>query len=96
MRKIIISLIFSILVLLLIACQGEQKAETKVEEEVTTAAVSDTAQVTCPACGMTHAASEMTAYEIEGETHYFCSEACKEHYLADLESPEEEESPEDE
>jgi YHS domain-containing protein len=82
--KNLISIIFAImLALAVIACTAEKKEEAKTEQEpATTTVTADTAKITCAGCGMVHTKAEMTAHEIDGETMHFCSEQCKEHYLA--------------
>ncbi len=83
----------------LIMCSGEQKSEVEEEatEEATSTVVDDTTMAQCEGgCGMTVEKDKMIAHEIDGETHYFCSEMCKENYLASkqeeaLEGEEEEE-----
>ncbi len=52
-------------------------ADTAVADTV----VADTAKVACAGCGMEMEKAQMVSHEIEGETHYFCSEKCKESYL---------------
>jgi hypothetical protein len=70
-------------------CSGEQKQESKVEEateETPSTAVSDTSMAVCAGgCGMEVEKAKMVSHEVDGEKHYFCSEMCKENYLASKE-----------
>ena len=84
LRTIIVSII-GLLVIFLIACSGEKKAETQMEQQPaaeTETAVVDPGKATCPACNMEMDKSEMTMYVSEGDTLHFCSEGCQKHYLA--------------
>jgi YHS domain-containing protein len=83
------ALFFLLLVLIgatLIMCSGEQKQESKVEEateETPATTVSDTSMAVCAGgCGMEVEKAKMVTHEVDGEKHYFCSEMCKENYLA--------------
>ena len=84
MSKVFSYILILLIALAVIACTGEQKQETTTEEmqpaETTTEV--EMAKLTCAGCGMIHEKSEMTAYVQEGDTLYFCSDQCKEHYLA--------------
>jgi hypothetical protein len=93
LRTIVIS-VLGILLVFLIACSGEKKAETEMQQEPEaemTTAVADSGNATCPACGMVMDKSEMIEYVAEGDTIHFCSEGCQKHYLAQQEEPETEE-----
>jgi YHS domain-containing protein len=91
MNKVFFYILTLLLVLTMIACTGEKKQETTMEEmqpgETTTEV--DTAKVTCAGCGMIHEKSEMTAYVQDGDTLYFCSDQCKENYLSKQEQSKE-------
>ena len=85
--------IFAILVaVLMIACSGEKKTETEMEmkPEAKTAVEDTSSMATCPACKMVKDKSDMTAYDADGDTLYFCSEGCQKHYLAQQKSKESE------
>lgn len=75
------------------ACGGEKKEEavkTEAQVEEATAGMID-----CDGeCGMKMAKADMVTYVQEGDTLHFCSEKCKEHYLAAEEEGEMEEEPE--
>jgi YHS domain-containing protein len=79
----------SLLVLILVAfmaCSGEKKVETGTRQmQQSQTSATDTTKATCPGCGMEMAKSEMVKYEADGKTLYFCSEYCKENYLATAE-----------
>ena len=86
MSKLMVVFFCVILTLLFFACKAEQQAETEMQEqEQVTTVEPDTTQVTCPACGMTMAKADMVTYDVDGETYHFCSEGCRDQYLADLE-----------
>lgn len=88
---------------IMVACEKKQETtgeatteETTTEESAETtmeSAVSDTGMATDPVCGMTMEKSKMVAYEEDGETIYFCSEECKDKYLAEKATEEEKEAP---
>jgi YHS domain-containing protein len=86
MKKLFFLMLLLILGATFIMCSGEQKSEANVEEETQEAAsevVADTSMATCDGgCGMEVEKSKMIAYKMDGETLYFCSEMCKENYLA--------------
>ena len=92
MFKLFISIIVVLLALALVACGGEKKAETKTEaeSEAQTAVVdSSMTMATCPGCGMTMEKSKMIAHVADDDTLYFCSEGCRDNYLANLPAEEE-------
>lgn len=90
MFKLFISFVILLLALALIACGGEKKAETKMEaESQTEAVVADSTMATCPGCGMTMEKEKMISQVVEGDTMYFCSEGCRDNYLANLPAEEE-------
>ena len=95
MKRVLFVIFVLILGIALIMCAGEKKEEAKVEVSTDTkeSVVSDTAMVVCPGCGMEMQKSKMVAHETEGETDYFCSQECMEHYLAQSESETAEETP---
>ena len=84
MVKLFYVLLSFVLVFAFIACTGEkveEKAETEAEAAVEKAMDENMAQ--CPGCEMAAMEKEkMVAYEHDGDTTYFCSEKCKEAYLA--------------
>ena len=90
MFRLFISFVILLLALALIACGGEKKAETEMqaEPEAQTAVV-DSSMATCPGCGMTMEKGKMIAQVVDSDTLHFCSEGCRDNYLANL--PEEEE-----
>ena len=94
MSKVIVISFLGMLMVLLIACSGEKKAEMKTEQQtdttMTTAVVGE-GKATCPSCNMVMDKSEMIEYVSGEDTLYFCSEGCKKHYLAQQEEPETEE-----
>jgi YHS domain-containing protein len=97
MSKVFILLLCFVLAVVIFACKSEQKAESEMQEqEQVTTVEPDTGQATCPVCGMTMAKADMIAYEVEGETYYFCSDSCKDQYLTQLKEEEEFEEPETE
>ena len=85
MKKLILFLLL-LLAVTLIMCSSEQKQEATVDkatEEATSTAVVDTSMVACAGgCGMEVEKAKMVSHEMDGEKHYFCSEMCKENYLA--------------
>ena len=94
MKRIFFLLLLVAIGATLIMCAGEQKPEAAEEATETVVAdtavadtavadtvVADTAKVACAGCGMEMEKAQMVSHEIEGETHYFCSEKCKESYL---------------
>ncbi len=85
MQKIIFFIWVIVLGVALVMCSAEKKEEVTQEatQEMQQTAVSDTGTAVCPGCGMEMAKAEMVAHEAEGETEYFCSEECKNHYLAE-------------
>ncbi len=87
MKKMLFLMVLVLLTGALIMCSGEQKQEAKQEaqEDVQATAVSDTALAVCPGCGMEMAEAEMVSQEVDGKTEYFCSEECKENYMASKE-----------
>ena len=86
MYKALFVIIIVLLGAALIACSSEQKQEeATAETPETTTMVADTAAIACGGCDMQHTKAEMAAHEIDGETKYFCSDACKDHYMAKLE-----------
>jgi hypothetical protein len=89
MKKTFFLLLLIIIGATLIMCSGEQKQESKVEEateETPSTAVSDTSMAVCAGgCGMEVEKAKMVSHEVDGEKHYFCSEMCKENYLASKE-----------
>ena len=92
MYKTILTIVAIMVAVFMIACSGEKKAETEMEmKPETKTAVEDTSSMaTCPACSMVKDKSEMTAYDADGDTLYFCSEGCQKHYLAQQKSKESE------
>ena len=95
MKRVLFLLLLFVIGVTLIMCSGEKKEEAAQEatgeatETTIETAVSDTAMATCPGCGMTMEKSKMVAYEEDGETEYFCSEECKNNYLAEKATEEE-------
>ena len=92
MYKTILTIFAILVAVLMIACSGEKKAETEMEmkPEMKTTAVDTSSMATCPACKMVKDKSDMTAYDADGDTLYFCSEKCQKHYLAQQKSKESE------
>jgi YHS domain-containing protein len=86
MKRVFILLLMVTLSAVLIMCSGEQKQEAQEEatEEATTV-VADTGKAMCAACEMEMDKAQMVSHEIDGETHHFCNEDCKNHYLAQKE-----------
>lgn len=94
MKRVFFLLLIVAIGATLIMCSGEQKPEATTDEatqevitdeatqEATETVVADTANVACAGCGMEMEKAQMVSHEIDGETHYFCSEECKENYLA--------------
>jgi YHS domain-containing protein len=86
MGRILLTFLLAVLLVALFACSGEKKTETKTGEmPPAQTTVADTGKAICPGCGMEMARNEMIPYVVEGKTLYFCSEQCKENYLATLE-----------
>jgi YHS domain-containing protein len=86
MSRVFIVLLFVAISATLIMCSGEQKPEATTDEatqEATETVVADTAMAMCAGgCSMEMDKSKMVAYEVDGETQYFCSEKCKENHLS--------------
>jgi YHS domain-containing protein len=85
MKNLLYVLLLVIIGTTLIMCGGEQKSEVKEEatEEAASTTVADTLMAQCEGgCGMTVEKAKMVTHEVDGEKHYFCSEMCKENYLA--------------
>ena len=95
MKKVLFLLLLFVIGVTLIMCSGEKKEKAAEEmtgeatESTMESAVSDTAMATDPVCGMTMEKSKMIAYEDDGETVYFCSEECKDKYIAENAAEEE-------
>ncbi|MFC2088905.1 hypothetical protein ACFLSX_04825 [Calditrichota bacterium] len=81
MLRFLIFLMTLFLIFAFFACGGEKKeeaAKTEAQVEEATAGMID-----CDGeCGMKMAEADMVTYVQEGDTLHFCSEKCKEHYLA--------------
>jgi YHS domain-containing protein len=76
-------LVLSATLLVFLACSGEKKSETTTQEiQQIQSAGADTVSATCPGCNMVMAKSEMIQYTGDGKTLYFCSEQCRDNYLA--------------
>ena len=96
MSRIFILIIFIAISLTFIMCSGEQKQEattgdaTEIEATETEAAESESAdadKVMCEGgCGMEMDKAQMVTHEVDGETHYYCSEKCKENHLKKMEA----------
>jgi YHS domain-containing protein len=85
MKRVFFVLLLLALGTVLIMCSGEQKPQA--EEAATETVVADTAMVACAGeCGMKMAEAKMVAHDMDGETMHFCSEGCKENYLAKQET----------
>ena len=92
MKRIFFLLLLLAIGATLIMCTGEQKPEATTDEatqEATETVVTDTAKVVadtvkfaCAGCGMEMEKAQMVSHEIDDETHYFCSDKCKEQYLS--------------
>lgn len=86
MKKLSFFLLLLLIAATLIMCSSEQKQEAKVDEateEATSTTVADTSMIVCAGgCGMEMEKAKMVSHEIDGEKHYFCSDMCKENYLA--------------
>lgn len=91
MKRVFILLVLLILGIALVMCGGEKKDEFKEEAQQTV--VADTGKAVCPGCAMEMEKSKMVAHETDGETEYFCSEECKDNYLASKEGEKSEEAP---
>jgi len=86
MNRIFMFLFLSVLVLAFFTCSGEKKTDTGMQGmQQTQTTVADTGKAACPGCGMEMAKTEMVKYEADGKTMYFCSEHCKDNYLASIE-----------
>jgi YHS domain-containing protein len=95
MKKLLFLLLFLALSATLIMCSSEQKQEattgdaTEIEATETEAAESESAdadKVMCEGgCGMEMDKAQMVTHEMDGETHYYCSENCKENHLKKME-----------
>jgi YHS domain-containing protein len=94
MKRVFFLLLIVAIGATLIMCSCEQKPEATTDEAtqeatetvvadtaVADTVVADTAKVACAGCGMEMEKAQMVSHEIDGETHYFCSEKCKESYL---------------
>ena len=84
MTKLLYFLLSVVLVVAFIACTGEkveEQAETEVEATVEKAMDENMAECAGD-CGMTMEKEKMVAHEHDGDTTYFCSEKCKEAYMA--------------
>ena len=84
MTKLLYFLVSMILVFAFIACTGEKVEEkSETEAEATVEKAMDENMAKCPGCDMDAMEKEkMVAHEHDGDTTYFCSEKCKEAYLA--------------
>ena len=84
MSKLFYILLSFVLVFVFVACTGEKAQEkTEMDTEATVEKVMDENMAACAAdCGMTMEKEKMIAVEEDGETKYFCSEKCKEAYMA--------------
>jgi YHS domain-containing protein len=86
MAKLFYILLSFVLVFAFIACTGEkteEQAETETEAEATVEKALDENMAECASgCGMTMEKEKMVAHEHDGETLYFCSDKCKDDYLA--------------
>ena len=82
MNRIFISLLFLAIGATLIMCSGEQKQEATTDEATETV-VADTSKTMCAGgCSMEMDKAQMISHEVDGETHYYFSEKCKEHHLS--------------
>ena len=81
MNRIFISLLFIVIGTTLIMCSCEQKQEAATHETTETV-VADTSKTICPGCSMEMDKAQMVSSEVDGETHYYCSEMCKENHLS--------------
>jgi YHS domain-containing protein len=91
MGRILIIVSAAILLLFMFACSGEKKMDVKqINNQQTQITTEDTSKAICPGCGMEMAKKEMIQYVTNGQTLYFCSEHCKENYLATLDDKTEE------
>ena len=82
MKHLLIVLVISLITITLLTCSSDKKEAEETQKSETTTVEVDTVKVTCPGCGMVHTKAEMTAYDIDGKTMHFCSDMCKDNYIA--------------
>ncbi len=85
MAKLFYTLLSLVLVFAFIACTGEkveEQTEMETEVEATVEKALDENMAECAGCDMAMEKEKMIAHEHDGETQYFCSEKCKEAYMA--------------
>ena len=78
-----ISILLLVFFIFTFGAYGQEKANEPVEkasEKVETA--DDAKTAVCSGCNMEMDKAKMVSAEIDGKMHYFCSEKCKEAYLA--------------
>jgi YHS domain-containing protein len=80
MKNLISIILILILSLTIIMCSGEKNQEIKQKTDSESTVKSEL--VDCPGCNMKMEKSKMITHVTNGDTLYFCSEYCKENYLA--------------
>ena len=93
MAKLFYFLLSLVLIFVFVACTGEKTEETvEMDAEATVEKVMDENMAECAGgCEMAMEKEKMIAYEVDGDTLYFCSEKCQEKYMAQEEAEGEEE-----
>jgi len=96
MNRLLFLLLLLILGTTLIMCSSEQKQEATTGDATETEAVeteeaeteaADADKAMCEGgCGMEMDKAQMVTHEVDGETHYYCSEKCKENHLKKMEA----------
>ena len=86
MNRIFILLLFFAISATLVMCSGEQKQEATTGEATETKVADEDKAMCAGGCGMEMDKAQMVSHEVDGETHYYCSEKCKEHHLQMMEA----------
>jgi YHS domain-containing protein len=82
MNRILILLVFLLLGTTLIMCSSEQKQEATTGEATETEVTQTDKAMCAGGCSMEMDKAQMVSHEVDGETHYYCSEKCKENHLS--------------
>jgi len=91
MKYLFVFLLALLVTVAMVSCSSEKQEEATAETQETMDTAAEAEMVQCTGCEMSMEKSKMVAYEMDGETKYFCSEECKANYLAAKEGAEESE-----